>query len=100
MSDNGSNIKAAWDDEDNWSGCACHTLELATIPFTHYEKNRQASLLGNPSVIGSVKDSYVKARGLVGYLHFSVTGMHDFHKSQKNVGLPPRKLDQVGAMLP
>ena len=92
ISDNGSNMKAAWDDEEQWAPCIDHTLELCTLPFTYVQKHKN----GQDTVIpkGSIAESFSKGRGLVGYLHHSTIGMSDFHACQKRVGLEEVKIDQ------
>lgn len=37
ISDNGSNIKCAWDDDESWAPCVDHTIELCTLPFTYVQ---------------------------------------------------------------
>lgn len=72
ISDNGSNIKKAWDDDEGrWGPCFDHSLELCTLPFTWVQKRK-----GEPDkpVKGSVAESYSKGRGCVGYLHASTIG--------------------------
>ena len=92
VSDNGANIKLAWDEDGKWAPCFDHTVELCTIPFTFVTKNKK----GEEARIekGSVSESYSKARGLVGYLHHSTIGEADFHACQKRVGLAEDKIDQ------
>ena len=43
VSDNGANIKCAWDDDALWAPCVDHTIELSTIPFTHREEEEWCS---------------------------------------------------------
>ena len=42
VSDNGANMRAAWTTDSNdfkhWVPCACHTLELCTLPITYTRK--------------------------------------------------------------
>ena len=91
VSDNGANMKAAWDVNDLWLPCVDHTLDLTTIPFTFVTKNKK----GEETIPkGSVQDSYAKARGLVGYLHHLTIGEADFHACQERVGLEQTKVDQ------
>ena len=93
VSDNGANIKAAWNDEDGkWVPCFDHTVELCTIPFTYVAKNKKGEESSIPK--GSVQESYAKGRGLVGYLHHSTIGKADFHVCQKRVGLEETNIDQ------
>ena len=91
ISDNGANIKAAWQEGSRWAPCACHTLELCTIPFTFTKKDDRGERTAER---GSVAESYSKARGLVGFLHRSLIGEGDFHACQERVGLPETSIDQ------
>ena len=91
VSDNGANIKAAWGTDGQWVPCFDHTLELCTIPFTWVEKNKGKDVTPPK---GSIAESYAKARGIVGYLHHSTIGEHDFHVCQLRVGVEPTKIDQ------
>ena len=90
ISDNGSNIKCAWDDDESWAPCVDHTIELCTLPFTYVQKHKN----GTTTIPkGSVAESFAKGRGLVGYLHHSTIGLSDFHSCQKRVGLEEWKID-------
>ena len=89
VSDNGANIKAAWDDGESWAPCIDHTIELCTLPFTYVERRKEAKIAK-----GSVAESFAKGRGLVGYLHLSSNAQKDFHTCQKRVGLPENSIDQ------
>ena len=40
VSDNGSNMKSAWNTGDRWVSCVDHTLELCTLPVTWVEKRK------------------------------------------------------------
>ena len=83
VSDNGSNMKAAWcngTDDSNWVPCIDHTIELCTLPFTYVHKRANGTDLAIPK--GSVAESFSKGRGLVGYLHHSTIGLSDFHACQ------------------
>ena len=91
ISDNGANIKAAWDEDGKWAPCVDHTLELCTIPFTFVQKNKKDE---ERIPRGSIAESYAKARGLVGYLHHSTIGQSDFHSCQERMGLPQTKINQ------
>ena len=93
VSDNGSNIKAAWSD-GRWLFCSCHTLELCTLPITYTQKKSRVTGELVPPQRGSVQDSFTKARGIVGYLHVSLNAQSDFHSCQKRFGLPETKIDQ------
>ena len=67
VSDNGSNMKAAWcnwADDSNWAPCIDHTIELCTLPFTYVQKRANGTDLAIPR--GSVAESFSKGRGLVG----------------------------------
>ncbi|KOO30194.1 zinc finger bed domain-containing protein 1-like protein [Chrysochromulina tobinii] len=92
ISDNGANIKAAWDEDGLWAPCINHTIELCTLPFTYVQKHKNGNDLAIPK--GSVAESFSKARGLVGYLHHSTIGLSDFHVCQKRVGLEMTTIDQ------
>ena len=88
-------MKAAWcdgDDDSNWAPCIDHTIELCTLPFTYAQKHKNGSEA--PVPVGSVAASFVKGRGLVGYLHHSTIGLSDFHACQKRVGLEEEAIDQ------
>ena len=80
ISDNGSNIKGAWDENGKWGPCIDHTIELCTLPFTYMQKGKKGQDASIPK--GSVAESFAKGRGLVGYLHSSTIGLSDFHACQ------------------
>ena len=90
VSDNGANIKAAWNDGTRWVPCADHTMELCTLPVTWVQKHR-----GQDATIpkGSVAEAYAHGRGIVGYLHVSVNAQSDFHDCQKRQQLPQVQID-------
>ena len=95
VSDNGSNIKSAWNTVVEggralWLSCVDHTLELCTIPFTWVEKRKNVAAT-IPK--GSIAESFGKGRGLVGYLRLSSNAQYDFHKCQKECDLPEEKID-------
>ena len=92
ISDNGANIKVAWDDEELWAPCIDHTIELCTLPFTYVQKRKSG--VDAPIPKGSVAESFSKARGLIGYLHHSTIGLADFHACQKRVGLAENVIEQ------
>ena len=71
VSDNGANIKGAWDKDGKWIPCFPHTLELCTLPFTYCHKH---ATVNQSLPRGSIPESFGKARGLVGYLHHSTIG--------------------------
>ena len=41
VSDNGANMKAAWNTGRSWLPCVDHTLELCTLPVTWVEKRKK-----------------------------------------------------------
>ena len=90
VSDNGANIKSAWNDGSRWVPCVDHTLELCTLPVTWVEKHR-----GQDATIpkGSVAEAYAHGRGIVGYLHVSLNAQSDFHACQKRQQLPETMID-------
>ena len=92
ISDNGANMKAAWDHDELWGPCIDHTIELCTLPFTYMNKRPNGQDLAIPK--GSVAESFAHGRGLVGYLHHSTIGLADFHACQKRVGLPELTIEQ------
>jgi hypothetical protein len=90
VSDNGANIKSAWNDGNRWVPCVDHTLELCTLPVTWVQKR----LDGTETIpAGSVAEAYAHGRGIVGYLHVSVNAEDDFHGCQKKAGLKQTKID-------
>jgi hypothetical protein len=90
VSDNGANMKAAWNDGTRWLPCVDHTLELCTLPVTYVQKRAD----GTTNIpVGSVAEAYAHGRGIVGYLHVSVNAEDDFHKCQKKAGLDQTKID-------
>ena len=91
VSDNGANIKAAWNDGSRWVPCVDHTLELCTLPVTWMQKRSDGSET-IPS--GSVAEAYAHGRGIVGYLHLSVNALDDFHRCQKACGIRETQIDQ------
>ena len=91
ISDNGANMKAAWDENGMWAPCVDHTLELCTLPFTWVAKRNKQSEATIPK--GSIGETYAKGRGLVGHLHHSTIAESDFHACQKRVGLAETKID-------
>ena len=89
VSDNGANMKAAWNHGHRWLPCVDHTFELCTLPVTWVQKH-----LGSETISrGSVPEAYAHGRGIVGYLHVSPTAESDFHACQKKMGLPETKID-------
>ena len=90
VSDNGANIKAAWNDGGRWLPCVDHTLELCTLPVTWVQK-RSDGTVAIPK--GSVAEAYAHGRGIVGYLRVSVNAEDDFHRCQKAAGLEQTKID-------
>ena len=89
VSDNGSNIKAAWNKGCRWVPCFDHTLELCTLPVTWVQKHQ-----GNETIpAGSVAEAFAHGRGIVGYLHVSPIAEADFHACQKRKGLGETKID-------
>ena len=90
VSDNGANIKAAWNNGDRWVPCVDHTLELCTLPVTWVQKHKnQANTLPK----GSVAEAYAHGRGIVGYLHVSVNALDDFHTAQRACDLEETQID-------
>ena len=90
VSDNGANIKSAWNNDDGkWAPCIDHTIELCTLPFTWIEKRKNQPDIAK----GSVAESFSKGRGIVGYLHVSPNALSDFHDCQKRVGLPEEQIE-------
>lgn len=90
VSDNGANMKAAWNDGNRWVPCVDHTLELCTLPVTWVHKR----LDGNTSIpAGSIAEAYAHGRGIVGYLHVSVNAAEDFRRCQRAAGLAQTKID-------
>ena len=73
VSDDGSNIKSAWEEDGKWVSCANHRLELVTHPFTWTKKNKGGDDAKIPA--GSVQDSFRKGRGIVGYLHVATKAL-------------------------
>ena len=63
VSDNGANIKAAWNHGGRWVSCFDHSLELCTLPVTWVQKHANGS-----DVIpkDSVAEAYAHGRGKVG----------------------------------
>jgi hypothetical protein len=90
VSDNGANMKAAWNDGDRWLPCVDHTLELCTLPVTWVQK-RKDNLESIPK--GSVAEAFAHGRGIVGYLHVSPGAEDDFHAFQKKAGLSQTRID-------
>ena len=90
VSDNGANIKAAWNDGKRWVPCTDHTLELCTLPVTWVQKRPDNS---ESIPKGSVAEAYAHGRGIVGYLHVSVNAEDDFHNAQEKCGLETTKID-------
>ena len=91
VSDNGANIKSAWNDGERWVPCADHTMELCTLPVTWVQKHKNES---DAIPKGSVAEAYAHGRGIVGYLHVSVNAEDDFHAAQRTCGLEQTKIDQ------
>ena len=89
VSDNGANMKAAWNDGDRWVPCVDHTLELCTLPVTWVQKRPDGSAIP----VGSVAEAFAHGRGIVGYLHVSVNAEDDFHNCQKKTGLEQTMID-------
>ena len=90
VSDNGANIKSAWNHGDRWVPCFDHTLELCTLPVTWVQKHQ-----GDETIpAGSIAEAYAHGRGMVGYLHVSPTALSDFHACQKKVGLAQTQIEQ------
>ena len=89
VSDNGANMKAAWNKDGRWVPCVDHTFELATLPVTYVQKSQEASI---PQ--GSVAEAFAHGHGIVGYLHVSPNAEYDFHAAQAAHGLPQTKVDQ------
>ena len=92
VSDNGANIKAAWNDDGRWVPCADHTIELCTLPVTWVKKHKN----GEDQAIrnGSIAEAYGHGRGIVGYLHVSPKAEADFHAAQAACDLAQTKIDQ------
>ena len=90
VSDNGANMKAAWNDGNRWVPCVDHTLELCTLPVTWVQK-RKDDTESIPK--GSVAEAYAHGRGIVGYLHVSPNAEADFHDCQRRSGLEQNKID-------
>jgi hypothetical protein len=89
VSDNGANMKAAWNNGSRWVPCADHTLELCTLPVTWVQKHQ-----GNETIPrDSIAEAFAHGRGIVGYLHVSPIAEADFHACQKRCGLPQTKID-------
>ena len=89
VSDNGANIKSAWNHGGRWVPCADHTMELCTLPVTWQQKHQGAETI--PA--GSIAEAYAHGRGIVGYLHVSPTALSDFHACQKKVGLAQTQIE-------
>jgi hypothetical protein len=90
VSDNGANIKSAWNNNGRWVPCVDHTLELCTLPVTWAQKHAES----NATIPrGSVAEAYAHGRGIVGYLHVSPIAEADFHACQKKCGLAQTKID-------
>ena len=89
VSDNGANIKSAWNHGGRWVPCADHTMELCTLPVTWQQKHQGAETI--PA--GSIAEAYAHERGIVGYLHVSPTALSDFHACQKKVGLAQTQIE-------
>lgn len=90
VSDNGANMKAAWNDGNRWVPCVDHTLELCTLPVTWVQKRMDGT---SAIPAGSVAEAYSHGRGIVGYLHTSVNAADDFHRCQLAAGLEKTKID-------
>ena len=89
VSDNGSNIKSAWNHRGRWVPCFDHTLELCTLPVTWVQKHQ-----GNETIPkDSIAEAFAHGRGIVGYLHVSTIAEADFHKAQKHCSLAETKID-------
>jgi hypothetical protein len=89
VSDNGANIKAAWNSGGRWVPCFDHSLELCTLPVTWVQKHA-----GNETIPkGSVAEAFAHGRGIVGYLHISTIAEADFHKAQQKCGFAGTKID-------
>ena len=89
VSDNGANIKSAWNQDGRWVPCFDHTLELCTLPVTWVQKHQGDETIPK----GSIAEAYGHGRGIVGYLHVSPIAESDFHACQKRCGLPQTKID-------
>ena len=50
VSDNGANIKAAWNNGERWVPCFDHTLELCTLPVTWVQKHAGGETIPKDSV--------------------------------------------------
>ena len=90
VSDNGANIKSAWNDGKRWVPCVDHSLELCTLPVTWVQKRKDDT---ETIPKGSIAEAYAHGRGIVGYLHVSVNAQDDFHKAQAAAGLERHKID-------
>ena len=90
VSDNGANMKAAWNDGGRWMPCFDHTLELCTLPVTWVQSRKHES---ERIPVGGVAEAYAHGRGIVGYLHVSVNAEDDFHNCQERAGLEQTKID-------
>ena len=90
VSDNGANIKAAWNNGGRWVPCFDHTLELCTLPVTWVQKHADGS---GTIPQDSVAEAYAHGRGIVGYLHLSATAESDFHACQRRVGLAETQIE-------
>ena len=89
VSDNGANMKSAWNDGERWVPCVDHTLELCTLPVTWVQKHKGTETISKDSV----PEAYAHGRGIVGYLHVSVNALDDFHGAQRKCGLPQTQID-------
>jgi hypothetical protein len=89
VSDNGANIKSAWNQDGRWVPCFDHTLELCTLPVTWVQKHQGDETIPK----GSIAEAYGHGRGIVGYLHVSPIAESDFHACQKRCGLPQTNID-------
>ena len=90
VSDNGANIKSAWNDGKRWVPCVDHSHELCTLPVTWVQKRKDDT---ETIPKGSIAEAYAHGRGIVGYLHVSVNAQDDFHEAQATAGLEQHNID-------
>ena len=62
---NGACCRPSEDGWDGWLPCACHTLELCTLPITYTQKKNSATDAPAAAPKGSVQESFTKARGSI-----------------------------------
>jgi hypothetical protein len=79
VSDNGSNMKKAWQCFDRETFCADHTAERSAELYSEHEL---------------MKPAFVNMRGVVGHFNHSILGKNELHEYQLQTNLPVHNLCQ------